>query len=165
MEICVEMTKISGGHFGKWLPFALYGFIYAKTGTTIFLLYNNAYVVIEIMIIRCLDAEINLRKDKNRWQPFCFRDKSAMALYLKIFIRPYSITVPNFKFLLKVHNSLKLCVFLSHYEEKEVDEKKVLSGKDILCEEDEDMVVTSIFMILSLAAGTETETGTERKCL
>ena len=86
MEICIEMTKISGGHFGKF-HFALYGFIYAKTGTTIFLFYNNAYVVIEIMIIRCLDAEINLRKDKNRWQPFCFWDKSAMALYLKIFIR------------------------------------------------------------------------------
>ena len=48
-----------------------------------------------------------------------------------------------------------------------MDEKKVLAGKDIMCEEDEDMVVTSIFMILSLAAGTETETaaGTERKYL
>ena len=59
-------------------------------------------------------------------------------------------------------NSLKLCAFLSHYEGKEVDKKKVISGKDMSCEEDEDMVVTSIFMILSLAAGTETETGTER---
>ena len=37
-----------------------------------------------------------------------------------------------------MHNSLKLCVLLSQYEEKEVDEKKVLSGKDILCEEDEE---------------------------
>ena len=36
---------------------------------------------------------------KNRWRPFCFGDKSAMALYLKIFVRPYSIIVPNFKFL------------------------------------------------------------------
>ena len=32
-------------------------------------------------------------------QPFCFWDKSAMALYLKIFVRPYSNIVPNFKFL------------------------------------------------------------------
>ena len=62
MEICIEMTKISGGHFGKWPPYAIYGFIYAKTGTTIFLFYNNAYLVIEIMIIRCLDAEIKERQ-------------------------------------------------------------------------------------------------------
>ena len=34
-----------------------------------------------------------------KWQPFCFWDKSAMALYLKIFVRPNSIIVPNFKFL------------------------------------------------------------------
>ena len=62
MEICIEMTKISGGNLGKWPPFALYGFIYAKTGTTIFLFYNNTYLVIEIMIIRCPDAEIKERQ-------------------------------------------------------------------------------------------------------
>ena len=58
IDICIEMIKISGGHFGKWPPFVLYGFIYAKNGTTIFLFYNNTYLVIKIMIIRWLDAEI-----------------------------------------------------------------------------------------------------------
>ena len=55
------------------------------------------------MIITCLDAEIKERQKSlaaiEKWQPFCFRDKSAMALYLKIFVRPYSIIMPNFKFL------------------------------------------------------------------
>ena len=46
------MIKISGGHFGKWLPFALDGFIYAQNGATIFLFYNNTYLVIKNMIIR-----------------------------------------------------------------------------------------------------------------
>ena len=52
IDICIEMIKISGGHFGKWPPFVLYGFIYARNGTTIFLFYNNTYLVIKIMIIR-----------------------------------------------------------------------------------------------------------------
>ena len=52
IDICIEMIKISGGHFGKWPPFALYGFIYAKNGTTIFLIYNNTYLVIKIMITK-----------------------------------------------------------------------------------------------------------------
>ena len=82
MEICIEMTKISGGHFGKF-HFALYGFIYAKTGTTIFLFYNNAYVVIEIIIIRCLDAEINLRKDKNVGSHFVFGINQRWPYILK----------------------------------------------------------------------------------
>ena len=33
-----------------------------------------------------------------KWPPFCIRDESAMALFLKMFVRSYSITVPNFKF-------------------------------------------------------------------
>ena len=36
--------------------------------------------------------------DRNRWRPFYLRDESAMALYLKMFVRSYSIIVPNFKF-------------------------------------------------------------------
>ena len=56
------MIIISGNHFGKWPPFVLYGFIYAKTGTAIFLFYNDTYLVIKIMIIRCLDAEIKKRQ-------------------------------------------------------------------------------------------------------
>ena len=36
--------------------------------------------------------------DGNRWRPFCIRDESAMALFLKMFVRSYSVTVPNFKF-------------------------------------------------------------------
>ena len=46
------MIKICGGHVGKWRLFVLYGFIYAKNDTTIFLFYNNTYLVIKIMIIR-----------------------------------------------------------------------------------------------------------------
>ena len=34
----------------------------------------------------------------SKWLPFCLRDESAMALYLKMFVRSYSIIVPNFKF-------------------------------------------------------------------
>ena len=33
-----------------------------------------------------------------KWQPFCIRDESAMALSLKMFVMSYSIIVPNFKF-------------------------------------------------------------------
>ena len=33
-----------------------------------------------------------------KWPPFCIRDEFAMALFLKMFVRSYSITVPNFKF-------------------------------------------------------------------
>ena len=33
-----------------------------------------------------------------KWPPFCIRDESAMALFLKMFVRSYSITVPKFKF-------------------------------------------------------------------
>ena len=33
-----------------------------------------------------------------KWPPFRIRDESAMALFLKVFVRSYSITVPNFKF-------------------------------------------------------------------
>ena len=62
IDIYIEMIKISGGHFEKWPPFVLYGFIYAKNGTTIFLFYNNTYLVIKIMIIRWLDAEIKERQ-------------------------------------------------------------------------------------------------------
>ena len=62
IEICIEITKISGGHFGKWPPFVFYGFIYTKTHTTVFLFYNNTYLVIKIMIITCLDAEIKERQ-------------------------------------------------------------------------------------------------------
>ena len=29
---------------------------------------------------------------------FCIQDESAMALFLKMFVRSYSITVSNFKF-------------------------------------------------------------------
>ena len=43
--------------------------------------------------------------DGNRWRPFwkngrhfVYGTKSAMALFLKMFVRSYSITVPNFKF-------------------------------------------------------------------
>ena len=33
-----------------------------------------------------------------KWPPFCIRDESVMALFLKMFVMSYSITVPNFKF-------------------------------------------------------------------
>ena len=48
------------------------------------------------MVLRQL--ELRLVGDRNRWQPFCLRDESAMALHLKMFVRSYSIIVPNFKF-------------------------------------------------------------------
>ena len=56
IDVCIEMIKINGGHFGKWLPFVLYGFIYAKNNTAIFLFCNNIYLVVKIMIIRWLVA-------------------------------------------------------------------------------------------------------------
>ena len=34
----------------------------------------------------------------SKWPPFCLQDKSAMALYLKMFVWSYSIIVPNFKY-------------------------------------------------------------------
>ena len=68
IDICIKLIKTTGGHFGKWTPFVLYGFIYAKNGTTIFLFDNNTYLVIKIMTIRWLDAEIKERQ--NRWRPF-----------------------------------------------------------------------------------------------
>ena len=43
IEICIEITKINGGPFGKWPPFVLYGFIYTKTHTTVFLFYNYIF--------------------------------------------------------------------------------------------------------------------------
>ena len=83
--------------FGKWLPFVLCGLIYVKTDIAIFLFYNNTYLVIKIMMTRRLDAEIKERQKS--LAAILFLDKSAMALYLKIFIRPYSIIVLNFTIL------------------------------------------------------------------
>ena len=54
------------------------------------------------MIVRQLEPKIDGREIDGshfeKWLPFCLRDESAMALYLKMFVRSYSIIVLNFKF-------------------------------------------------------------------
>ena len=112
IDICIEMIKISGGHFGKWPPFVLYGFIYAKNGTTIFLFYNNTYLVIKIMIIRWLDAEIKERQKSlaailKNGSHFVFGTNLRWPYILKSLLGHILSLCQISNFYHKVHDSLK----------------------------------------------------------
>ena len=120
IEICIEITKISGGHFGKWPPFVLYGFIYTKTHTTVFLFYNNTYLVNKIMIITCLDAEIKERQKSlaailKNGSYFVFGTNLRWPYILKSLLGHIQSLCQISNSYHKMHNSLKFCVFLSHY--------------------------------------------------
>ena len=100
--------------------FVLYGFICTKTHTTVFLFYNYTYLVIKIMIITCLYAEIKERQKSlaailKNGSHFVFGTNLRWPYILTSLLGHIQSVCQISNSYHKMHNSLKFCIFLSHY--------------------------------------------------